>query len=791
MLKLILTFIVSSVAAVAASSVDAPLADAIQRQDSLAVRASLEQHADVNATLADGSTALFWAAHWGDSALVDQLLRGGANVNAANRYGISPLLEACENGDAAIIEALLKAGADPNTAQPEGETALMTASRTGNAEAVKTLIDHGAGVNARENWRGQSALMWAAAEKHPEVVKLLIQRGAETDARSAVFDFTRLRPKEGSVPMLYPRGGFTALLFAAREGDLESGQALVNAGANVNLGDPDGVTPLIEAIVNFHFDFAAFLLDRGADPNACDGNGRSPLYAAVDMHTLDTSTRPSLAPPDKLDSVGVIQALLAHGANPNAQLLAFLPPRGPLDVADYSMGAGATPFLRAAKADDLAVILLLLDHGANPRMTTATHVNALMFAAGAGWRDGKSQGSESDAIEAIKLCLDHGLDINAIDDEEGQTALHGAVRRGSDKIISYLVSSGADVSAKKKNGHTALGGEKVQTFSAQLPSAGTSTAGLSPSVPATVTCAECSVPDVGSGVTFSGTVTASSSAPWAVITSVAGTSASFNVFSNTKSAPRSAVIQIELGANAMELTLNEAASTAPALRREVTFLYQQALGREPDASGFDGWTGPGASALGRMTADLLDSKEARDSDFETMAMYQAINGSAPQHSTYLAALQALRNGTPAQSQFMAILNGSACSRSPQATVQCLYENMLGRAPTAPELSAGIAQPPFTVFSSLFTGSEFQSTGGFTTDHTNSLYVTMLYSLILERAPTESELGSGLIVANRGGPGIYYNQIPSLVGPGSTQLLILGNGQSAGFTGGVEFLAGFQ
>ncbi len=360
-----------------------------------------------------------------------RLLSAGASVKMANRYGISPLLEACENGDAAIITALLKAGADPNTAQPEGETALMTASRTGNPDAVKILIDHGASVNAKEQWRRQSALMWAAAEKHPAVVQLLIQRGADVDARSGVFDYTRLRPKEGSVPMNYPRGGFTALLFAAREGDLESGQALVNAGANLNLGDPDGVTPLIEAIVNFHFDFAAFLLDRGADPNACDGNGRSPLYAAVDMHTLDTSTRPNIWPADKLDSVDVIKALLAHGANPNAQLIAFLPPRGPLDVADYTMAAGATPFLRAAKSDDLEVMRLLLDHGADPRLTTALHVTALMLAAGVGWRDGKSHGSEPDAIEAIKLCLDHGVDINAAADDEGQTALHGAVQRGS------------------------------------------------------------------------------------------------------------------------------------------------------------------------------------------------------------------------------------------------------------------------------------------------------------------------------------------------------------------------
>jgi uncharacterized protein len=455
MFKTGLVYIVCATAVFGASVGTAPLADAVQRQDFTTARALLTQHADVNASLSDGSTALLWAAHWDDAALVDALLKAGANVKSANRYGISPLLEACVNGDAAVIEKLLKAGADPNTAQPEGETALMTASRTGNVDAVKMLLDRGARVNADESWRGQSALMFAAAEGHAAVVQLLIQHGAEVDARSGVFDFTQLKPKAGSVGMNFPRGGFTALLFAARQGDLESGQTLINAKAEVNLADPDGSTPLIEAIINFHFDFAAFLLDHGADPNASDGKGRSPLYAAVDMHSLDTSTRPSPRPLDKLDGVDVIKALLAHGANPNAQLIAVIKPRGVLDGADSTMSAGATPFLRAAKSDDLEVMRILLDQGARPLMTTATHTTALMVAAGTGWRDGKSHGSETDAIEAIKLCLDRGLDINAASDT-GETALHGAAGRGADQVIAFLASHGADINAKDKKGRTAL-----------------------------------------------------------------------------------------------------------------------------------------------------------------------------------------------------------------------------------------------------------------------------------------------------------------------------------------------
>lgn len=720
-------------AAFGANALDAPLADAVERQDSRAIRALLDQHADVNATLADGSTALLWATHWDDAALVDLLLRAGANVSAANRYGISPLLEACVNGDAAIIEKLLMAGADPNTAQPEGETALMTASRTGNVDAVKMLLDHGAHVNAKENWRGQSALMWAAAERHSAVVQLLIQRGADVNARSRIFDFTQLMPKQGSVPMNYSRGGFTALLFAAREGDLASGRTLVNAKADVNLGDPDGTTPLIEAIINFHFDFGAFLLDHGADPNARDNRGRSALYAAVDMHSLDTSTRPNPVPSDSMDSVDVIKALLAHAANPNLQLTDSIPPRGPLDVADYTMGAGATPFLRAAKSDDLEVMRLLLDKGANPLLATKAGVTPLMAAAGVGWRDGKSHGTEPDAIEAIKLCFNRGADINAVTDK-GQTALQGASLRGADTVISWLMSHGADVNTKDKI---------VQTFSAKVSALGTSTGGLSPSVPANLACTACS-----------GTFSASSSAPWLVITSVAGGSIGFNVFSNTSSSSRTAVIQVSGVGNRVTVTIDEAGSTAPVLNRQIAYLYQHILGREPDASGLALWTGPpGANAaqpLGSLTADLLDSAEARDSDFKAMAMYQAINGSAPEYSIWLETLQALRHGKTAESQFKAILGGSSCA------VECLYRNMLDRAPVSSELAAGIAAQPFALFTRLFTSPEFRSTG---------LYVTMLYYLILERAPNPSELALWL---NTGG-----------------------NGQSAGLTGSAEFLARFQ
>ena len=731
-----------ALAAWGASSGDAPLADAVQRQDRAAAQALLDRHADVNATLADGSTALFWAARWDDGNLVEQLLRAGAQAAIANRYGISPLLEACENGDAAMVETLLQAGADPNSAQSQGETALMTAARTGDADAVQALLDRGASVNLAENWRGQTALMWAAAEKHADVVRVLTERGAQVNARSRVFDFTQIKVKQGSVPMNYPRGGFTALLFAAREGALESGQALVNAKADVNLGDPDGTTPLIEAIINFHFDFAAFLLEHGADANARDSRGRSALYAAVDIRSPDTSTRPNAIPPDKLDALAVIQALLAHGANPNAALTAPLAPRGPLDDLDPIMGAGATPFLRAAKLDDLEVMRLLLANGADPRTTTAAHVNALMVAAGVGWRDGKSHGSEQDAIEAIQLCLDRGLDINAASDQ-GKTALHGATQRGAETVIAYLISRGADVTAKDKDGFNALGRETVETFTTQAPAVGTSSGGLAPSVPGTIGCAGCS-----------GSVTTFSSAGWAQIAALTDESMGLNVFSNPRRSARSAIVQIKHGRNRIVLTVNQAGSAAPLRQREVAFLYQRILGREADAAGFARFTGQDAPPLGLAAAELLDGKEARDTDFQALAMYRAADGGVPGYPAYMDTVQALRQGSSAEAQFMEMLQRSACAPAAAARVACLYRNLLGRAPTAEELASGVSQPPFALFTSLFHGAEFQSAGAFRTDHTNELYVAMLYYLLLGRAPRQAELAAGLRAADGAGPGVY-------------------------------------
>ena len=174
---------------------------------------------DVNAQAADGSTPLLQAAYDGDAAKVAALLKGGADPRIANAFGASPMGEAARRGDAAVIGLLLKAGADPESPNPEGQTALMTVARTGNVEAAQLLLAHGAKINAREKWGGQTALIWAAAQGQAQMVRFLLSKGADSSARGTVRDWQRKITAEGR-PKDMNRGGLTALLYAAREGNL-------------------------------------------------------------------------------------------------------------------------------------------------------------------------------------------------------------------------------------------------------------------------------------------------------------------------------------------------------------------------------------------------------------------------------------------------------------------------------------------------------------------------------------------------------------------------------------------
>jgi ankyrin repeat protein len=435
---------------------NAPVADAVQNRDTATLQSLVKQHAGVNIPQADGTTALEWAAHWNDVASVALLLKAGADPKMANRYGASPLSEAAALGNAAIIEDLLKAGADPNTrTTADGETVLMTSARSGNLDAVKALVSHGADVNAKEAYRGQTALMWAAAERHAEIVKLLLEHGADWKVVSSSRE-TKL-PKLSAASAVSPmsRGGLTAFVFAAREGDIETAKVMLDAGVDINQTDVDNTTGLVVAIMNKKYTFAKFLLDRGADPNVADVKGRAALYAAIDMRNEDWSALPLRKETDPMPSLDLIQAILAHGANLDMKLTHNLPGRSGMDYGDVALDEGTTPFMRAARSGDATVMRLLLKAGADPKLSTKDGNNALLFAAGIGYRDKQTQGTDAQAVEAVQVCLDQGLDINATNGK-GETVLHGAANRGSDVLVKFLVEHGAKLDAKSKSGFTPL-----------------------------------------------------------------------------------------------------------------------------------------------------------------------------------------------------------------------------------------------------------------------------------------------------------------------------------------------
>jgi uncharacterized protein len=450
------------------------LVEAVKAGDRTAALALLQQRVDVNAAEADGTTALQWAVRQDDGDLTDRLLRAGADVRAVNRYGITALYLASLNGDASIIEKLIKAGTDANAAVTEGETALMTSARSGRVEAAKVLIAHGAVVDARETWRGQTALMWAAAEGHPEMIRELAAHGADVNARSTTQKWERQVTAEPREKWL-PPGGLTPLLFASRQGCMECAKMLAALGADVNATDQDGISPMVSAIINGHFDVAGALLDKGANPNIADATGRTPLYAAVDFNTMPSSNRPSPNVVDnEMTGFDLIVALLDHGANPNARLKKQQPYRTKVDRGnDTMLGAGTTPFLRAARAGDAAVMRLLLKRGADPKIATGSDtpndvsapvrrlpggVNPLMAAAGLGAKEEDTVGRKKtagQAIEAIKVCLEAGVDINAVDGR-GQTALHGAALQGDDEVVRFLAAHGAKLDIKDGRGFTPL-----------------------------------------------------------------------------------------------------------------------------------------------------------------------------------------------------------------------------------------------------------------------------------------------------------------------------------------------
>ncbi len=404
---------------------------------------------DVNARKPDGSTPLQWAVYEVDTKEVERLLDAGADPSLANNYGATPMGLAAEVADVEILKLLLDAGANVDSPNAEGMTTLMLVARTGNVEAAKLLLDRGATIDAREGFGGQTALMWAAARRHPAMIEFLLARGAAIDARSAVRDYQRHIQAEGR-PKSLDTGGLTPLLYAARENCIACVDVLLSNGADIDLPDPDGVSPVHVAIMNANWDLAKRLIEKGADVNQWDIYGEAPLFTAVGGRARTGNAGSSIDAPNETNGLTIVRMLLEHGANPNMQLFFR-----PANVRGATNTRGSTPLIRAANNNDMEVVKLLLEHGADATVYMAdrqTPIHAVLA----------GRASEKDALELIRVLHEAGTDVNSValvvhmEEVRGGSALHYAVRKRYKEVIRLLASYGADLNLKDQDGLTAL-----------------------------------------------------------------------------------------------------------------------------------------------------------------------------------------------------------------------------------------------------------------------------------------------------------------------------------------------
>jgi len=441
--SILVTAIVLSVPCFSAPAKPESVVDAVKDGNVAAVKTNLRAHGDPNSADPDGTTALHWAVQRDRLDMVEALISAGAKVKVTNRWGVTPLALAVTNGNPAITQALLKAGADPRHPLPQTGTPLLTAARSGNPDVIKALLAAGVNANEAEETSGQTALMWAAADDHPAAVETLLAAGADVGKLSLKNE--------------------TALFFAVRTGDIALVDELLAAGADLNGRTPPdepklspvGDTMLVTAIVNGHFALADHLLNKGADPNAA-GTRWPPLHALVRIRNYEESQYPPPKTADSdLDSLELAKHLLAHGADPSAKAVTKTARRNPGDM-NYTEFKGATPFFLAAKAGDIPMMRLLLSVQADYTTPIDEHTTPLMVAAGVGCVPGQWLEPERDVFAAVKLLVDElKADVNALNDRH-ETALHGAVCRGADSVIQYLVDKGAKLDVKDVEGKTPL-----------------------------------------------------------------------------------------------------------------------------------------------------------------------------------------------------------------------------------------------------------------------------------------------------------------------------------------------
>jgi ankyrin repeat protein len=417
----------------------------------------------------DGTTPLHWAVHEQDLSKVVALLKQGANPDSRNDYGATPMTVAAGHGNFPIMQALVRAGGDIESANSEGETLLMAVARTGRTDTARLLLDKGANVNAKENWGGQTALMWAAAQQQPAMIRLLLKHGADVNARGKDQDWPRWVTSEPRIKPL-ETGGFTPLLYAAREGCKDCVTALLDGGADINLADLWGQTPLLMATLNLQYDTAALLIARGADIGRWDWWGRTALYNCIDLHLSSNTSRGDLPSTWELTALDVARTLLAKGAYVNMRLKHEPPFRGGAGDRGYTDGTadsrvvsgGSTALHKAAKAGDIDAVKLLLQYKARVDIANIMYEVTPILAAGGVWRvygifkDQPLSGQYTTGAQAaaiVKLLMDSGANIKDYA-SNGQNIAHGAAKAGWNEVLQLAWDNGVDFTAKDVGGLT-------------------------------------------------------------------------------------------------------------------------------------------------------------------------------------------------------------------------------------------------------------------------------------------------------------------------------------------------
>jgi ankyrin repeat protein len=465
------------------------------------IRSLLSAGADAKQKGPNGETMLMLAARNGSAESIDLLRKAGSDVNAREPIrGTTALMWAVEQKHPAAVKALLEGGADyaaksgaaglpRNYIAQKVNTANVEAAMKRWAEAAKNGRTYEQQLAAEEanGKRVQRLLPDFSKDDLPTIAKFVVQATAFADVNT-ILDFIgpQLTAAGKSVEELNKLvqeqlaeandsdvivaglvgkggGGLTPMIFAAREGDLESTRLLVAAGADVNQTTEYGWTPLLTATNNRHYRLAAWLVENGANVNLPNKGGWTPLYLATDNRNIEGGDFP--VPKPDMDHLEFINLLLTHGANPNLRSKDDTLTRT-IFTMQWFFEAGATPFVRAAQSGDIELMMLLLQHGADPKIPTDFGDTALSAAAGIGWVEGVTyEHSVKDNLETVRMLLDLGLDPNSAN-RDGRTPLMGAALKGRNDVVQLLVDHGArldtrdrgsrdtDTSVSKNAGHT-------------------------------------------------------------------------------------------------------------------------------------------------------------------------------------------------------------------------------------------------------------------------------------------------------------------------------------------------